>query len=321
MTPETERETVSSHYDTVVDWCYANRADALGKLYEKNKAAQWNAATDIDWTIAVDPERLGRSAVVADFNRHDPPQPLDDKKLVELRHHVAGWMISNFLHGEQGALLATAQIVNTVPWTDAKLYAAAQVADEARHVEVYRRYLHEKLELAYPVNPHLGELLRNILSESRWDMTYLGMQIIVEGMALAAFGYVRLSLNEEPLIRQITELVMRDEARHVAFGMVTLDGYFDELSASERKEREDFVIEACTLMRERLLMTEVWERVGLDGASWSSWARNTPLMRAYHSHLFGKIVPNLKQLGLFTPRVQQTCADLGLFATAPPSRP
>src|SRR5262249_17522705 len=140
---------------------------------------------------------------------------LDAKMRRRMNYTIDAWMLSQFMHGEQGALLATAQIVNTVPWTEAKFYAANQVADEARHVEVYRRYLTEKMGISFPVNPHLHPLLNQITAESRWDMTYRGMQIRVEGPALAAFGVMKFPRGDEPLIQQITAAVMRDEARHV----------------------------------------------------------------------------------------------------------
>src|SRR4029077_4014164 len=182
-----------------------------------------------------------------------PPVPLNDKEVVEFNLNINAFMLSQFLHGEQGALLATAKIVQGVPWAEGKFYAANQVADEARHVEVYRRYLTEKLGVSYPVNRHLHTLLSQIISESRWDMIYLGMQIMVEGLALAAFGLMKFTAADEPLIQQITGYVMRDEARHVAFGVLSLqDLYTKEMSSTELKEREEFVIEATLLMRDRL---------------------------------------------------------------------
>jgi len=222
-------------------------------------------------------------------------------------------MLSQFMHGEQGALLATAQIVNTVPWTDAKFYAASQVADEARHVEVYRRYLTEKLPYAYPVNPHLHTLLTQIIREPRWDMTYLGMQIMVEGLALAAFGMMHLMNPHEQLLHQITNYVIKDEARHVAFGVLALEEVYRDMTSTELKEREELVIEAAHLMRDRLLMHEVWERLGFDVDEWVSWSLNTPFMGGFRQMLFSKIVPNLKRLRLLTPKVRDAFEKIGVL--------
>jgi len=243
----------------------------------------------------------------------NPPRQLTIAEIKRMRVHQLGWMLSQFMHGEQGALLATAQIVNTVPWTEAKFYAAAQVADEARHVEVYRRYLTEKLELSYPVNPHLHTLLSEIIREPRWDMTYLGMQIMVEGLALAAFGMMNFTNPQEKLIQDITAYVMRDEARHVAFGVLSLEDIYPQMSAKELREREDFVIESAYLMRDRLLMHEVWERLGWDVDLWVSWSLETPFMMAFRQLLFSKIVPNLKRLKLLTPRVREAFEKLGVL--------
>ncbi|MCX8072848.1 MAG: ferritin-like domain-containing protein [Candidatus Binatia bacterium] len=309
------REAVPASYDAVFDWEYKFRREELVRLYEKGKRLQWNASTDIDWSIDVDPERVRQENVEAFDAVLQPPQKLDVATRRKLKHHMDAWMLSQFMHGEQGALLATAQLVCAVPFTEAKFYAANQVADEARHVEVYRRYLTEKLGLSYPVNPHLHTLLNQIIRDSRWDMVYLGMQIMVEGLALAAFGLMRFIQPDEPLIQQITSYVMRDEARHVAFGVLSLeDLYTKEMSATELKEREEFVIEATVLMRDRLLMAEVWERVGLDPNVWLPWSLNTPFMVGFRQILFSKIVPNLKRLGLLTPRVREKFQELGILS-------
>jgi hypothetical protein len=242
------------------------------------------------------------------------PRTLERDEAVQLRLNMNAFMLSQFLHGEQGALVATAKIVQTVPWEEAKFYAANQVADEARHVEVYHRYLTEKLGMSYEVDPHLSQLLESIVSDSRWDVTYLGMQILVEGLALAAFGMLRLVLQGEPLIQDITSRIMADEARHVAFGVVSLDKlYRGGLSAQEMREREDFVIESTRLLRDRLLMTAVFERLDYDVDVWVDWMKNTDFNKAFRQMMFSKIVPNLKRLGLLTPRVRDAFDKLDLL--------
>jgi hypothetical protein len=307
-------EAVREESDAIFNWEYDLRREALVNLYEKGKRLQWNAATDVDWTIDVDPERFPEFFPPELFNTMlNPPKQLELKELKRMRVHQLGWMLSQFMHGEQGALLATAQIVNTVPWTEAKFYAASQVADEARHVEVYRRYLTEKLPYAYPVNPHLHTLLNQIIREPRWDMTYLGMQIMVEGLALAAFGMMHLMNPHETLLHQITNYVIRDEARHVAFGVLSLEEVYRDMTSTELREREELVIEAAMLMRDRLLMHEVWGRLGYDVDAWVAWSLQTPFMGGFRQLLFSKIVPNLRRLGLLTPRVRTAFERIGVL--------
>jgi hypothetical protein len=307
-------EAVPEQADTIFNWEYDLRREALVNLYEKGKQLQWNAATDVDWSIDVDPEQFPEFFPPQAFNvMLKPPRYLELRELKLMRVHQLGWMLSQFMHGEQGALLATAQIVNTVPWTEAKFYAASQVADEARHVEVYRRYLTEKLPFGYPVNPHLHTLLGQIIREPRWDMTYLGMQIMVEGLALAAFGMMHLMNPHERLLHQITNYVIRDEARHVAFGVLSLEEVYKDMTAAELREREELVIEAAMLMRDRLLMHEVWERLGWGADEWVRWSLETPLMGGFRQLLFSKIVPNLKRLGLLTPRVRAAFEKIGVL--------
>ncbi len=189
-------------------------------------------------------------------------EKLNDEEWYDIAAASQAWTLSQFMHGEQGALLCAAQIVETVPWVDAKYFAATQVMDEARHVEVYSRYLTEKLGQQFPINLHLQSLLDHVVHDPRWDMTYLGMQIMIEGLALAAFGF-QYTFGIEPLLKQITRYVMADEARHVAFGVLSLKEAYANLSGPEVRERQEFCYEAALQMRDRFLSQEVWEWAGL----------------------------------------------------------
>ena len=180
----------------------------------------------------------------------------------ELRRHYASWQFSQFLHGEQGAMVCAARIVESVPDLDAKFYSATQTMDEARHAEIYGRFLQEKIGMLYPINDNLQALLGDTLRDSRWDMPYLGMQVLIEGLALAAFGMIR-DTTTKPLPKQILAYVMQDEARHVAFGRMALRDYYKQLTDAELREREEFVIEGCYLMRDRLRGVEVLENFGI----------------------------------------------------------
>jgi hypothetical protein len=310
--------TLRATIETVLDWQYELRRQNLLALYEKGKTLAWNAS-DVDWSIDVDVERLMSERIAAGAadlmnTLMSPPIPLRPDELLRMQLHMNAFMLSQFLHGEQGALLATAKIVLGVPWEEAKFYAANQVADEARHVEVYHRYLTEKLGISYAVNPSLRTLLDQVIGDSRWDVTFLGMQILVEGLALAAFGVTRMQMADEPLILDIIGRVMQDESRHVAFGVLSLgDLYTKEMSGTELREREEFVIEATHLLRDRLLMEAVFERLGWDVPLWVAWAQQTPFMTGFRQMMFSKIVPNLRRLGLLTPRVRKAYEQMGLL--------
>ena len=301
--------TVASTGDTCFTWDYAKGArPALEKLYEKAKTSQWNGATDLDWSADVDPERVAREMAAGDYRSkfvqtlvEQPGSPVStwtDAEWGRFTVESFAWRISQFLHGEQGALLCTAKIVETVPWIDAKYYAATQVMDEARHVEVFGRYLDSKLASRYPINAHLGQLLDDILNDSRWDMTYLGMQIMVEGLALAAFGTMHQA-TQEPLLKKLLRYVMADEARHVAFGVLSLKEVYDGLSAPEIRDRQEFAFEAAIRMRDRFLQQEVWERLGVDVRRMVRALLDLPAdENVFQKMLFSKIVPNCRKLGL-----------------------
>ncbi len=295
---------VKNNADTTFTWDYSLARPPLRKLYEKAKTGQWNGATDLPWETEVDIEATitaDQAVIGAGIDPSiyigTPVEKWGDKEWVEFGIEGRRWTISQFLHGEQGALLCTAKIVETVPWYDAKLYASTQVMDEARHVEVFARYLDEKLGGGYQVNAHLRMLLDDIVNDSRWDMTYLGMQIMVEGLALAAFGFMH-QLTSEPLLKKLLRYVMSDEARHVAFGVLSLREVYDEMSDAEIKYRQEFAFEAGVRMRDRFLQQEVWERMGVNPRDVVPLVIADPTRAMFQQMLFSKIVPNCKKLGL-----------------------
>jgi hypothetical protein len=295
---------VKDNSDAIFTWDYSLKRPALRRLYEKAKAGQWNGTTDLPWDTAVDLEAtitadqavLG-SGIDPTIYIGTPVEKWGPKEWMEFGIESRRWTLSQFLHGEQGALLCTAKITETVPWYDAKLYAATQVVDEARHVEVFARYIDEKLGGSYQVNAHLRMLLDDIVNDSRWDMTYLGMQVMVEGLALAAFGFLH-QLTGEPLLKQLLRYVMSDEARHVAFGVLSLKEVYDGMDDREIKDRQEFAFEAAVRMRDRFLSQEVWERMGIDARKVLPIVINDPTRGLFQQMLFSKIVPNCKKLGL-----------------------
>jgi hypothetical protein len=242
-------------------------------------------------------------------------EALTHKEKANLRRHFQAWQLSQFMHGEQGALICTAKIVQQVPQLDAKFYAATQVIDEARHVESYKRLLHEKFELVYPINAHLKQLLDDTLSDARWDFTYLGMQVLIEGVALAAFGTIR-DFAQNHLAASVNAYVMQDEARHVAFGRLALRDYYPKLTQKERDEREEFAVEGCYLLRDRFLGDEVWETLGLPIDECKGYVDRSEFMQIYRSMLFTRIVPTMKDIGLWGPRIQKAYADMGIIGFA-----
>ncbi len=312
---------VRSAGDALFTWDYDQSRPALVKLYEKAKTSMWNVSSDIDWDIDVDPWKIARdpnnplNTTMAIDRVGTPFEKLTDDEWYDLGAASQAWTLSQFMHGEQGALICTAKIVEQVPWIDAKYYAATQVMDEARHVEVYSRYLKTKLAHEFPINLHLRALLDDVVSDPRWDMTYLGMQIMIEGLALAAFGF-QYQTSPDPLLKQITRYVMADEARHVAFGVLSLQEAYRELSGSEIRERQEFCYEAAVKMRDRFLTQEVWEWAGLPVRECCDVMLHSEMQLEFRKLLFSKIVPNLKKLGLLDAGdgwLRQRFGELGVL--------
>jgi hypothetical protein len=302
--------------ETRFTWEYDDGRDRLLSLYQKGKDKQWDQTKRIDWDLEVDPhDVLGVPEESVGIYGSPTWNKLGQKDKDELSLHLASWQFSQFLHGEQGAMICSARIVEGVPDLDSKFYASTQTMDEARHAETYARFLQEKIGLLYPINPHLQSLLNSTLTDSRWDMPYLGMQVLIEGLALAAFGLIR-DMTPKPLPKQILAYVMQDEARHVAFGRMALKDAYAQLTTKEREEREDFVVEGCYLMRDRFRQQEVWEALGYPMDECLQYVDQSPYMQMFRSLLFSRIVPIVKDIGLWGDKVQKAYADMGVLDMA-----
>jgi P-aminobenzoate N-oxygenase AurF len=303
--------------ETRFKWDYNPTSGRLLTLYQKGKDRQWDSAARIDWSLEVDPlnpiglpDELVPIAGSAAWERLDPAQR------ITVKQHLQAWQLSQFLHGEQAAMVCSARIVDTVPDLDAKFFAATQTMDEARHAETYARFLTEKVGLLYPITDPLSRLIGDTLIDSRWDIPYLGMQVLIEGLALAAFGVYRDVAPEGSLAKQLLTYIMQDEARHVAFGRIALKDCYAEITDFERAEREEFVVEGCYLMRDRLRGDEIWEHLGMDVAECRAIVDASPMMQGYRSYLFSRVVPVVKDIGLWGTRVQDAFRDMGVLAMA-----
>jgi hypothetical protein len=301
---------IEDHCERIYTWDYTRSRPQLVTLYTKATQSQWASVTDLDWSTDVDPERLvdldAPNLRLVRAVVEMPGSPLaswGERELRRLGLEMFTAMLSQFMHGEQGAMMTAAKIVETVPWIDAKYYAATQTMDEARHTEVFARYIDEKVGEAYPMNPNLEAQITGLLEDSRWDIAYLGMQIVIESLALAAFGDMARR-TEEPLLGKLLRYVMADEARHVAFGILSLGEYYRDLSAAELKDRQEFLLEHTVRARNRAATPEVWERMGVRADAVAPFiaeaaaARGLSPFAQFQRHFFAKLVPNVRKLGL-----------------------
>ena len=302
---------VENHADTIYAWNYERERDQLVTLYNKGVSSQWSGVTDLDWATDVDPEELVQSqgnpmTELVRIAAELPGSPLaswGEREFTALGIEMFKAQLSQFMHGEQGAMLTAAKLVEAVPWIDAKYYAATQTMDEARHTEVFAKYLDTKLGDAYPMSPFLEQQIDALLEDSRWDIAYLGMQIVIESLALAAFGDM-LRRIQEPLLRKLLRYVMSDEARHVAFGVLSLQELYAGLTEAELKDRQEFLVENTLRSRARSTTPEVWERMGLDVEDVrpflleASAKLNRGAYAPFQGAFWAKLVPNVRKLGL-----------------------
>jgi len=306
---------VPQNYDAMFNWNYDPERTAMMGLYQKGKEMQWDAKTRIDWSQELDednPEQLPDEMLP--INGMAQFEKMSRKEKAHVRKHFQAWQLSQFMQGEQGALICTAKIVTQVPDMDSKFYASTQVIDEARHVESYKMLL-SKFNLAYPMTQPLKTLIEQTLRDSRWDMTYLGMQVVIEGLALAAFAQIR-DHAQNPLAASVNAYVMQDESRHVAFGRLALRDYYPQLTEKERDEREEFLLEASYLMRDRFDAVEVWQTLGLDPVACAEHMYHSGFMTKFRSSLFQRIVPIVKDVGLWGTRIRKGYEDMGVIAFA-----
>ena len=294
------------------NWDYTVQDNRIKKLYELGKELNWNVELDIDWNR---PLNIISEPAPIFWDEYEPYKKLSDKKKVEFLNHRIAWSQSQFLHGEQGALLVASQLTSCAPTYNAKLYAASQTFDEARHVEAFNKYIQTRVKMMYPIGNALKSILDKILTDPRWDLKFIGMQIIIEGLALAAFQASR-ELTHDPVLRDMLGLIIRDEARHVTFGINYLEEFVDTLSEEEKEDRAQFAYEACWLSRERLLSTDVYERFGWDVEDARQFQLGTDINQHFQKLLFQRVMPNLRRIGLLRDSVKGKFEDLGILEFA-----
>lgn len=313
-------EMPASHR-TYFDWSYPQDFPEMAELYERAKLGQWNGS-DLPWHISVDPLNPEVPLIPKDFFAFDKLEYMlgirfTEREILSFQHDFMSWVLSQFLHGEQGALFAAAQVTEAVQFFDGKLYGSTQVMDEGRHVEVFHRYLDTKLERLYQINDNLFVIIDALMQDSRWDMKFLGMQIMVEGVALGAFG-VLYRETKEPLLKELLRLVIQDESRHVHYGVLALrEHILQGLSERERREREDWAFEVALLMRNRFLAYEIYEEhfEGLmTRKQWRECVYASPGMDRFRHVMFSRMVPNLREIGLLSDRIRPHYARVGLDA-------
>jgi hypothetical protein len=310
---------IRSSHEAHFDWTYPSDQPEMAELYRRAKQGQWDGES-LPWALSVDPLNPEVPVLPEDFVDlrvlEDVGVRLDAKEKREFLYSMASWMLSQFLHGEQGALFAAAQVTEAVQFFDGKLYGSTQVMDEGRHVEVFHRYLDQKLEKLYQINDNLFVIIDALMSDGRWDMKFLGMQIMVEGLALGAFGMMYRQ-TREPLLKELLKRVIQDEARHVHYGVLALrEQYTKELGERERQEREDWAFEVALLMRNRFMAYEVfeeWFEGRVSRAKWREFALASPGLHQFRQVMFSRLVPNLREIGLLTPRVMPRYESVGLM--------
>ncbi len=320
-----EGEGVRASLEAVYNWNYDSEIDELRTLYGNALERQWIAVRDLDWDHEIDRDAFSSSFSIGGFpiekTRFWQGLPRDVRW--EVSRRSAAFMLSNFLHGEQGALMVASQLVNAVPHMDGKFYAATQTLDEARHVEVFAAYV-RKLDEVRPIAPSLKQLLDNVLAADGWMHKAVGMQVVTEGLALYSFRDMR-NKTEEPLLKELLTYVSRDEARHTGYGIKYLNAVVPSLDERERGELEDFAFEAARLLVDSRAGTsmrdsvfEIWEEAGVERTTaLAELAQERDTIRqaieengGRRGPIRGFVIPTLRAIGLFSERIEGHFADM-----------
>jgi len=311
-------DEVKSALTAIYSWNYDSEIDELRTLYANALERQWIALRDLDWESGIDPEAFSRTFSVGGFPIQKTAfwQNLPPETKWEVSRRTAGFLLSNFLHGEQGALMVAAQLVAAVPHMDGKFYASTQTMDEARHVEVFAAYI-RMLDEVHPIAPSLKKLLDGILTAESWLEKAVGMNVVTEGLALYSFRDMR-NQTQEPLLKKLLTLVSRDEARHTGYGIKYLSAVIPSLSLEERHRLEDFAFESARLLVDsragvsmRQSVFEVWKKSGLDPlTAFAEIAKEREQIAAELQRSGGRlgpmrgfVIPTLKAIGLGSERL------------------
>src|SRR5437773_7962699 len=322
----TKAWTIPSTLVTTFDMDYGVDAPDLRRLYENAKRDQWNASRDIPWDAPASPD--GR--IIADelIDIYGSPlwDALSETDKVSLNRRIAAWRLGVLMYGEQGALLACSQMVNLVEGTDLKFFQATQVMDEARHNEVLKRYIADRLDdISYPMPKNEVALFDSILGESRWYLKTIALQLVAETFAVALFKMMAESAKD-PVLGEVCRRILQDESRHMGFGMLSLPRVVAEASESERRELEDYTCFALEKTLTGFFPLEPYRDLGFSRAQIDDvqrYRRETaakndyaPFRKFFKREMHSSMVQNLARLGLLTERVRPRLASIGVTLPA-----
>lgn len=298
-------------------WEYGSEVEELRALYERGKKGQWNAEEDLDWSIPLERDewfmpRQGASllsSVLTTLGRD------------EATCRAAAWdefahLCSQLLHGEQAALQLCGQLTNACPTMDAKWYAGSQVIDEVRHVEAFSKFLSRKMGVIHPIDPTLKVLLDRLLEAPTWKTKTLGMQCLFEGMAVGIMDLVQRSTTH-PLIHEMIRRIHQDEARHAAFGVLSMRRVVQESTPEEKAELEDFaygILETLNANQQLDMLSTIGRNYDLDPEAVVQVMHSLPEWPVINSEAFmHTVIPNLVRLGLITERTESRYRERGML--------
>jgi len=198
---------------------------------------------------------------------------LDDRQKIGLTNDVVHWSVSNLLHGEQGALSLSASLCHILLDPGAQEYAANQAREEARHVTGFSRYIAKRWGEPLPVGKTIAAVLADLVGTPEVYKKIVGMQMLIEGLAMGSFATLNANTND-PVLRRLVQLVMSDEAFHHRFGRIWAAKTIRHLNEEEHRKVEDWSAQIFQTLLFNLINAEqkqvIYAKYGLD---WQ-WVRD-----------------------------------------------
>ncbi len=297
-------------------WNYGSEVAELRSLYEKGKVNQWNAETDLDWSIPVTKDEWLVSPEVSVLAQLTKLMGKDEATQKAAMFDEYNYLLSQLLHGEQAALQLCGQLTNVCDKMDEKWYAASQVIDEARHIEAFAKFMQRKMGTIYPIGGTLKILLDRLLEADTAQKKTLGMQTLFEGMAVGIMDLMRKD-SQNPLLSETIKRVEHDEARHAAFGVLMMRRVVKDAEPEQLDDMEDWafeILEALNAGQQLDMLRLLGPKYDIDPEMTTKMALAMPNFADFNSLIYmHTVIPNLKNLGLITERTESQWRKLGMM--------
>ncbi|MDJ0848619.1 MAG: ferritin-like domain-containing protein [Myxococcota bacterium] len=301
---------------------YADRADAFDSIISSTVDHFWdpNDPRYIDYDAPdfdLESETVLPTEMIVELQSAVADR-LDERQKIRLANQNARFMLSSILHGEQGALSLSANLCHVLRDPGAQEYAANQTREEARHVTAFSRYVQKRWGAPLAAGQTLAGLMDEIVHAPEVYKKLIGMQMLIEGLAMGAFATLHMR-SKDPLLRRLVQLVMTDEAFHHKFGKIWADRTVPSLTEAEHEKVETWAAQCFQHLLFNLVNAEQKQAIyGEFGLDWQ-WVRGAVLeafgdqerreAMTQGTNIFRVLIKTLLKAGIITERTRPIYAQ------------